>query len=159
MMYTTPMSALDMNDYRGSGSCTVLITVAAANLLRDIPDQEKPRYQRLEWRVVVGEEPDEEPVWVSNGSTRLTVNSQGIAIGSAQVSVRELLRALVKAIPPEWTLQDILDRITPDWLEENPDEAAKVYRNFGLRVLIGNQFIRLPIDMGVTGDGRRPPSP
>jgi hypothetical protein len=107
--------------------------------------------QRIEWQVVVGdrEESEAEPeiIWRSNEFTHLTVNTQGIAIGSAQVSVRKLLEALVKVLP-DTTIEGILRILTREWFLENREAA---YRYFYLRILVGDRFVRFPIDMGVSG--------
>ena len=102
--------------------------------------------------MVVAQENYEETIWRSNDFTHLIVNSQGIATGNAQVSVRKLLEALVRALPGR-SLEGILQLVTPEWLRANPQEAERAYRTFYLQVLIGDRYIGLPIDMGVSGGG------
>lgn len=143
-----PMN-LDNNDsVMALGSCTVLISVAAAAQAPDIG--QIPR--QLEWRVIIGDRKkstvDEEVIWHSNDFTRLVMNAHGIALGSAQVPVRKLLEALAKVMPDK-TVPQILEIINPDWIKENPDMA---YRYFYVQILIGKTYVDFPIDFGPGGN-------
>jgi Dyp-type peroxidase family len=143
-------SLLGRNRYRGSGSCAVTINVAIADLQPDHPNGGPPRYRRYKWEVVIGEGAEEETVWRSNEFTELRVNSQGIAIGHAEVSVRRILEVLLR-VDADISVRGILNRATPEYLEQHPDEADKFYRSFSLVVWINDdESIRLPIDMTIT---------
>ena len=143
----TPHTA-DVGGVRGSGSCSLTITAAVADLVGEGIGEIRDGVRRVKWRVLVGEK----EVWRSNGYDDLRVNPQGIAAGNAQVSVRQLLRALVEE-EEGLTVKEILDRTNTLNTAASPTPAANPYKRLRLLVeLSPTKGIILPIDMGVGGN-------
>jgi len=134
-----------------AGVCTLLITVTAIGLEGREGSQADKRWQGYPWGVDV----DGIPMWASSEYNDLALNSGGIAVGTVQVSIRQLLEALAERFR-DMTVRQILDATTtvPQPPDLYPDWALWVSRT---RWLPGQPSPGRPadavtsgIDMGVT---------